>query len=41
MCCTSERVIQNYELGERKPGFPAIIALCKAFKVSSDHLLGL
>ena len=41
LCGTSERVIQNYELGERKPGFDAIISLCNALDISSDFLLGL
>ncbi|MCI9575984.1 MAG: helix-turn-helix transcriptional regulator [Clostridiales bacterium] len=41
LCNTTPRVIQNYELNERKPGFYAIIALCRALHVSSDYLLGL
>lgn len=38
---SNERVVQHYELGDRKPGFDAIIALAKALEVSSDKLLGL
>lgn len=38
---STERGIQRYESGERKPNFDAIIALCKALKISADYLLGL
>ncbi len=38
---STERGIQRYESGERKPNFDAIIALCKALQISADVLLGL
>lgn len=38
---STERGIQRYESGERKPNFDAIIALCNAMDISSDYLLGL
>ena len=38
---STERGIQRYESGERKPNFDAIIALCNALEVSADYLLGL
>ena len=37
----TERGVQKYELGERKPNFDAIIALSKALQISADVLLGL
>ena len=37
---SSERGIQQYELGERKPGFDALIALADFFEVSLDYLVG-
>lgn len=37
----TERGVQSYELGDRKPGFDAIIALSKALQISTDVLLGL
>ncbi len=37
---STERGIQRYESGERKPNFDAIIALCNALQVSADYLLG-
>ena len=37
----SERGIQHYELGERKPSYELIIRLCLYFNVSADYLLGL
>ncbi len=37
---STERGIQRYESGERKPNFDAIIGLCKALNVSADYLLG-
>lgn len=36
----SERGIQSYELGERKPGLDALIALADYFNVSLDYLTG-
>lgn len=36
----SERGIQNYELGERKPAFDVLIALADYFDVSLDYLCG-
>lgn len=36
----SERGIQNYELGERKPTYDALIALADYFDVSLDYLVG-
>lgn len=41
MVGSSERGIQRYESGERKPNFDAIISLCKALEISADYLLGL
>lgn len=38
---STERGIQRYESGERKPNFDAILSLCKALNVSADELLGL
>lgn len=38
---STERGIQRYESGERKPNFEAIISLCEALEVSADYLLGL
>ena len=38
---SSERGIQRYESGERKPNFDAIIALCNVLDVSADYLLGI
>lgn len=40
MVGSTERGIQRYESGERKPNFDAIIALCEALHVSADYLLG-
>ncbi len=37
---STERGIQRYEAGERKPNFDAIIALCNALEISADYLLG-
>ncbi len=37
---TSERGIQNYELGARKPSFEKLIALADYFEVSLDYLVG-
>lgn len=37
---TSERGIQNYELGERSPAFDALISLADFFGVSIDYLAG-
>ncbi len=37
----SERGIQNYELGVRKPTVDSLIAFAKYFEVSTDYLLGL
>jgi len=34
------RSIQDYELGNRKPGFDALIALADYFSVSLDYLMG-
>ena len=36
----SERGIQQYELGERKPAFGVLIALADYFDVSLDYLCG-
>lgn len=36
----SERGIQQYELGERKPSYEALIALADYFDVSIDYLVG-
>ena len=36
----SERGIQQYELGERKPAFDVLIALADYFDVSLDYLVG-
>lgn len=36
----SERGIQNYELGKRKPEFDALIKLADYFNVSIDYLVG-
>jgi transcriptional regulator with XRE-family HTH domain len=38
---THERVIQQYELDERKPNYDAIICFSRYFHTSSDYLLGL
>ena len=37
---TSERGIQNYEMGIRKPAFDVLIALADYFDVSLDYLVG-
>lgn len=37
----SERGVQNYELGSRKPTVDSLIAFAKYFNVSTDYLLGL
>ena len=36
----SERGIQQYELGERKPNYDMLIALANYFGVSIDYLVG-
>lgn len=36
----SERGIQSYEIGERKPAFDQLIALADYFGVSIDYLVG-
>lgn len=36
----SERGIQQYELGERKPAFDVLLALADYFDVSLDYLVG-
>lgn len=36
----SERGIQNYEMGVRKPTFDILIALADYFDVSLDYLVG-
>jgi len=36
----SERGIQNYEMGVRKPNFDIIIKLADALNISTDYLLG-
>lgn len=38
---STERGIQRYESGERKPNFDAIIALVEALDISADYLLGI
>ncbi len=40
MIGTSERGIQNYELGKRKPYYDILIALADYFDVSLDYLVG-
>lgn len=37
---SSERGIQNYELGISKPKYEIILALADYFEVSTDYLLG-
>ncbi|OYP44793.1 DNA-binding XRE family transcriptional regulator [Lachnotalea glycerini] len=37
---SSERGIQNYELGASKPKYEIIIALADYFDISTDYLLG-
>jgi len=36
----SERGIQSYELGEKKPGLDVLISLADYFNVSLDYLVG-
>lgn len=36
----SERGVQNYELGLRKPAFDMLISLADYFEVSLDYLVG-
>lgn len=36
----SERGIQQYELGERKPTYDMLIALADYFNISLDYLVG-
>ena len=36
----SERGIQHYEIGERKPAYDVLIALADYFDVSLDYLCG-
>ena len=36
----SERGIQSYEIGERKPAFDQLLALADYFDVSLDYLCG-
>jgi len=36
----SERGIQQYELGERKPNYEMLIALADYFDISIDYLVG-
>ena len=36
----SERGIQTYEIGERKPAFDQLLALADYFDVSLDYLCG-
>ena len=36
----SERGIQSYELGERKPGLDALLTIADYFNVSLDYLTG-
>ena len=36
----TERSVQQYELGERKPSFDVLIALADYFNVSLDYLVG-
>ena len=38
--CVGERSIQDYEYGNRKPNYDAIIKLADYFDVSTDYLLG-
>lgn len=37
---TSERTIQDYESGRRKPGMDALIALSSVLDISIDFLVG-
>ena len=37
----SFRAVQSWERGEACPGYHAIIALCRFFKISADELLEL
>jgi len=37
---TSERGIQNYEMGVRKPTYDILIALADFFNISLDYLTG-
>jgi len=37
---TSERGIQNYEMGVRKPTYDILLALADYFDVSLDYLVG-
>lgn len=37
---TSERGIQNYEMGIRNPAYDVLIALADFFDVSLDYLVG-
>lgn len=37
---TSERGLQNYEMGIRKPAYDVLIALADYFNVSLDYLVG-
>ncbi|WP_417129052.1 helix-turn-helix domain-containing protein [Ruthenibacterium lactatiformans] len=37
---TSERGIQNYEMGIRNPAFDALLSLADYFDVSLDYLCG-
>ena len=36
----SERGLQSYEIGERKPAFDQLLALADFFDVSLDYLVG-
>jgi transcriptional regulator with XRE-family HTH domain len=38
---THVRVVQQYELGKRKPNYDAIINVARYFNVSADWLLGI
>ncbi len=37
---TTERVIQNYELAEKKPGLDKLVSIADALDVSLDFLVG-
>ncbi len=37
----SQTAVSTYELGAKKPGMAAIVALCKALGCTADELLGI
>ena len=40
LCGISSDQIRRYELGKRKPGADALVAMADYFEVSTDYLLG-